>query len=172
MDDRPLVAQVRRRADRGSRAPRHGGCSADASGTRCRRPRATVIVVHGGGKEIDAALKAAGIEKRQVEGLRITDEADARRRRLGPGRDGQHPLRGRAQHGGRARPWLTGADASCGLSRRPRPTGRWMAGGRSGLRRGADRGADMQLLHTLDAPPLRARSLPASASDGTDGFST
>jgi len=33
-----------------------------------------IAVVHGGGKEIDAALKAAAIEKRQVEGLRITDE--------------------------------------------------------------------------------------------------
>ena len=36
---------------------------------------AAVVVVHGGGKEIDAALRAAGIEKRQVDGLRITDEA-------------------------------------------------------------------------------------------------
>src|SRR5215204_6512874 len=34
-----------------------------------------VVVVHGGGKEIDAALKVARIEKRQVDGLRITDEA-------------------------------------------------------------------------------------------------
>ena len=33
-----------------------------------------LVVAHGGGREIDAALKAAGIEKRQVEGLRITDE--------------------------------------------------------------------------------------------------
>ncbi|MEQ1909680.1 MAG: acetylglutamate kinase, partial [Vicinamibacterales bacterium] len=33
-----------------------------------------LVIVHGGGKEIDAALKAAGIEKRQVDGLRITDE--------------------------------------------------------------------------------------------------
>ncbi|HEY7171969.1 MAG TPA: acetylglutamate kinase [Vicinamibacterales bacterium] len=32
-----------------------------------------LVVVHGGGKEIDAALRAAGIEKRQVDGLRITD---------------------------------------------------------------------------------------------------
>jgi acetylglutamate kinase len=32
-----------------------------------------LAVVHGGGREIDVALKAAGIEKRQVEGLRITD---------------------------------------------------------------------------------------------------
>jgi acetylglutamate kinase len=34
---------------------------------------ASLVVVHGGGREIDAALKAAGVEKRQVEGLRITD---------------------------------------------------------------------------------------------------
>jgi len=34
-----------------------------------------LVIVHGGGKEIDAALKAAGIEKRQVDGLRITDAA-------------------------------------------------------------------------------------------------
>lgn len=33
-----------------------------------------LAIVHGGGKEIDAALKAAGIPKRQVEGLRITDD--------------------------------------------------------------------------------------------------
>src|SRR5687768_13273029 len=37
--------------------------------------RAALVIVHGGGKEIDAALKAAGIEKRQVDGLRITDDA-------------------------------------------------------------------------------------------------
>src|SRR5262245_29380354 len=37
--------------------------------------RGRVVVVHGGGKEIDAALKVAGIDKRQVDGLRITDEA-------------------------------------------------------------------------------------------------
>ena len=34
-----------------------------------------VAIVHGGGKEIDAALKAAGLDKRQVDGLRITDDA-------------------------------------------------------------------------------------------------
>lgn len=33
-----------------------------------------LVVVHGGGKEIDAALKVAGIAKQQVEGLRITDD--------------------------------------------------------------------------------------------------
>jgi acetylglutamate kinase len=37
--------------------------------------RTPLVVVHGGGREIDAALKAAGIDKRQVDGLRITDAA-------------------------------------------------------------------------------------------------
>ena len=34
-----------------------------------------LVVVHGGGREIDASLARAGIEKRQVDGLRITDHA-------------------------------------------------------------------------------------------------
>ena len=34
---------------------------------------AALVVVHGGGKEIDAALAVAGIPKRQVDGLRVTD---------------------------------------------------------------------------------------------------
>ena len=33
-----------------------------------------IVIVHGGGREIDAALARAGIQKRQVDGLRITDE--------------------------------------------------------------------------------------------------
>jgi acetylglutamate kinase len=37
--------------------------------------KTALVVVHGGGREIDAALARAGIEKRQVDGLRITDEA-------------------------------------------------------------------------------------------------
>jgi acetylglutamate kinase len=32
-----------------------------------------LVVVHGGGKQIDAALAVAGIPKRQVDGLRVTD---------------------------------------------------------------------------------------------------
>jgi acetylglutamate kinase len=43
-----------------------------AAVARSGRP---LVVVHGGGREIDAALKTAGIEKRQVDGLRITDAA-------------------------------------------------------------------------------------------------
>ncbi|HWW83344.1 MAG TPA: acetylglutamate kinase [Vicinamibacterales bacterium] len=33
-----------------------------------------LVIVHGGGKEIDTALAGAGIEKQQVDGLRITDD--------------------------------------------------------------------------------------------------
>jgi acetylglutamate kinase len=34
-----------------------------------------LVVVHGGGREIDAALAQMGIAKHQVDGLRVTDEA-------------------------------------------------------------------------------------------------
>lgn len=37
--------------------------------------RTSLVVVHGGGREIDAALAAAGIPKHQVDGLRVTDTA-------------------------------------------------------------------------------------------------
>jgi acetylglutamate kinase len=37
--------------------------------------RGPLVVVHGGGREIDRALFAAGITKQQVDGLRLTDEA-------------------------------------------------------------------------------------------------
>ena len=33
-----------------------------------------LVIIHGGGREIDAALARVGIAKRQVDGLRITDE--------------------------------------------------------------------------------------------------
>lgn len=45
----------------------------EAVSTATRRG-ARLAIVHGGGKEIDAALKAAGIEKKQVDGLRVTDD--------------------------------------------------------------------------------------------------
>ena len=35
--------------------------------------RTSLVVVHGGGREIDAGIAAAGLEKRQVDGLRVTD---------------------------------------------------------------------------------------------------
>jgi acetylglutamate kinase len=37
--------------------------------------RVSLVVVHGGGREIDMALSTAGIAKRQVDGLRVTDAA-------------------------------------------------------------------------------------------------
>jgi acetylglutamate kinase len=46
-----------------------------ASIRRICQSGAPLAIVHGGGREIDAALKTAGIEKRQVDGLRVTDEA-------------------------------------------------------------------------------------------------
>ena len=46
-----------------------------ASTIASAEPRKTpLVIVHGGGREIDASLARAGIEKRQVDGLRITDE--------------------------------------------------------------------------------------------------
>jgi acetylglutamate kinase len=43
--------------------------------TAIARGAGAFVIVHGGGKEIDAALKTAGIEKKQADGLRITDDA-------------------------------------------------------------------------------------------------
>lgn len=75
-----------------------------------------LVVVHGGGKEIDAALTAAGIEKRQVDGLRITDDAtlDIVVAVLA-GAINTRFVAALAAAGVRA-VGLTGADAGCGLS--------------------------------------------------------
>ncbi|MEI6669244.1 MAG: acetylglutamate kinase [Acidobacteriota bacterium] len=37
--------------------------------------RVPLVVIHGGGREIDAELAKAGIPKHQVDGIRVTDEA-------------------------------------------------------------------------------------------------
>ena len=109
-----------------------------------------VAVVHGGGREIDAALTAAGIEKRQVEGLRITDAptldvvvsvlAGAVNTRLVAA----------LTTGGVAAVGLTGADGACGLSE-PAPPHRTVDGrlvelGHVGVPADA---ADTRLLRTL-----------------------
>lgn len=44
-----------------------------ARGITALSKKAALVVVHGGGREIDAALAAAGIPKQQVDGLRVTD---------------------------------------------------------------------------------------------------
>jgi acetylglutamate kinase len=46
-----------------------------ARGIASLAAQASLVVVHGGGKEIDAALAAAGIPKVQVDGVRVTDTA-------------------------------------------------------------------------------------------------
>lgn len=55
--------------------PAHLASVVAAIATIARTATAPVVIVHGGGKEIDAALKTAGIEKKQVDGLRMTDGA-------------------------------------------------------------------------------------------------
>jgi acetylglutamate kinase len=122
-----------------------------------------LAIVHGGGKEIDAALKTAGIEKRQVEGLRITDEptlavvvsvlAGAVNTRLVAA----------LSAAGVAAVGLTGADGACGLSEVAPPhqtvTGHSVELGRVGLPGGE---ADMRLLQTL----LKDGFVPVVASIG------
>ena len=44
-----------------------------AAGIASMARKASLVVVHGGGREIDAALATAGIPKQQIDGLRITD---------------------------------------------------------------------------------------------------
>ena len=112
--------------------------------------RTAIVIVHGGGKEIDAALKVAGLEKRQVDGLRITDEPTldvvvsvlaglVNTRFVASLNTAGVPAVG-----------LTGADASCGLSS-VAPPHRSTSGGVVNLERvgipNAD--ADMGVLHTL-----------------------
>jgi acetylglutamate kinase len=46
-----------------------------ATGIVALASQVRLVVVHGGGREIDAALATAGIPKRQVDGLRVTDQA-------------------------------------------------------------------------------------------------
>ena len=134
-----------------------------ASVARIAATGAPLVVVHGGGKEIDAALKLAGIEKRQVEGLRITDE---------PTLDvvvsvlaGVVNTRFVAalSAAGVAAVGLTGADAGCGLSDVAPPhktvDGRAVELGRVGL---PDPKADMRVLQTL----LKGGFVPVVSSIG------
>ena len=111
-----------------------------------------LVVVHGGGKEIDAALKVAGIEKRQVDGLRITDDAtlDVVVAVLAGAVNTRFVAA--LNTAGVAAVGLTGADAACGLSAASPPhqavDGRVVNLGRVGV---PEAGADMRLLRTLTA---------------------
>lgn len=128
-------------------------------------PALPLVIVHGGGREIDAALKMAGIEKRQVDGLRITDEptldvvvsvlAGAVNTRLVA----------TLTTAGVSAVGLTGADGPCGLSAVAPPhrsvDGALVDLGRVGIPVAT---ADVRLLETL----LRDRFVPVIASVGVD----
>jgi acetylglutamate kinase len=125
-----------------------------------------LVLVHGGGKEIDSALKAAGIEKRQVEGLRITDPATLDVVVAVLAGTVNTRLVAALQSAGVVAVGLTGADAACGLSR-PAPAHRTVDGsvvelGRVGV---PDPGADMRLLDTL----IRDGFVPVIACIGLGG---
>jgi acetylglutamate kinase len=109
-----------------------------------------LVLVHGGGKEIDAALNTAGIDKKQVDGLRITDEAtlDVVVSVLA-GAVNTRFVAALATAGVRA-VGLTGADAGLGLSEAAPPhravDGRTVDLGRVGIPTAA---ADVSVVTTL-----------------------
>ena len=109
-----------------------------------------LVIVHGGGKEIDAALRTAGIEKRQVDGLRVTDERTLAVVISVLAGTINTRLVAALTTSGVPAVGLTGADAGCGLSE-PAPLhsttdGRVVDLGRVGV---PAAGADMRVLETL-----------------------
>jgi acetylglutamate kinase len=163
MSDRPLVLKIGGELleDRGNLSTVVASLAAIVGG----KSAAPLVIVHGGGKEIDAALKAAGIEKRQVEGLRVTDEetldvvisvlAGAVNTRVVAA----------LNTAGVEAVGLTGADASCGLCATAPPhttvDGRTVDLGRVGV---PHPDADMRLVRTL----ADHRFVPVIACIGMD----
>lgn len=111
-----------------------------------------LVIVHGGGKEIDAALARAGIEKRQVDGLRVTDEATLDAVVAVLAGTVNTRLVAALAHAGVPAVGLTGADGQCGLSDAAPPhrsvDGRMVDLGRVGI---PNAHADVRLLSTLTA---------------------
>jgi len=109
-----------------------------------------IAIVHGGGKEIDAALKSAGIEKRQVEGLRITDEPTLEVVVSVLAGIVNTRFVAALSAAGVAAVGLTGADGGCGLAEVAPPhktvDGRSVELGRVGV---PDRKSDTRVLRTL-----------------------
>jgi acetylglutamate kinase len=124
-----------------------------------------LVLIHGGGREIDAALQRAGIAKRQVDGLRITDEAtlaivvSVLAGAVNPRFVAALNTAGVPAIG------LTGADARCALSSLSPPhrthDGRLVDLGRVGV---PDPDADVSLLRMLVA----AGFVPVLACIGVD----
>ncbi len=132
------------------------------------KPVVPVVIIHGGGKEIDAALKAAGIEKRQVDGLRITDDPTlCVVVSVLAGTINTRFVAALTAAGVRA-VGLTGADAACGLCEEAPPhravDGRVVDLGRVGL---PSDGSDTKLLGTLSgAGYVPVLACIGMASDG------
>jgi acetylglutamate kinase len=122
-----------------------------------------LVIVHGGGREIDAALKVHGIEKRQVDGLRITDEATLDVVVAVLAGIVNTRLVAALSAAGVAAVGLTGADGSCGVSDVAPPhkavDGRLVELGRVGL---PARASSPRLLQTL----LADRFVPVVCSIG------
>lgn len=130
---------------------------------RAAKQSVPLVIVHGGGKEIDTALKAAGLEKRQVDGLRITDDATLEIVvAVLAGAVNTRFVAALVAAGVRA-VGLTGADAACGLSELAPPhravDGRSVDLGRVGIPSAA---SDTTLLTTL----VGDRFVPVTASIG------
>jgi acetylglutamate kinase len=109
-----------------------------------------LVVVHGGGREIDVALKTAGIEKSQVDGLRITDEATLEVVVSVLAGTVNTRLVAAMTTAGVPAVGLTGADGGCGLAEAAPPhravDGRMVNLGRVGV---PVENADTRLLTTL-----------------------
>jgi acetylglutamate kinase len=123
-----------------------------------------LVVVHGGGRAIDAELRARGLAPKFVDGLRITDDAalDTVVSVLA-GRNNTTLVAAIGAAGGRA-VGLTGADGRIGLSRRAAPL-RTVAGDTADLGLvGEPEGRDASLLSDL----LGIGCIPVVASIGVD----
>lgn len=130
-----------------------------------RRGPAPLVIVHGGGREIDTALRAAGIEKRQVDGLRVTDEATLDVVVAVLAGTVNTRLAAALNTAGVAAVGLTGADGRCGVALRApahsSADGRTVDLGRVGV---PAETSDVRVLQTL----VDADFLPVIASIGVD----
>ncbi|HEY7499849.1 MAG TPA: acetylglutamate kinase [Vicinamibacterales bacterium] len=123
-----------------------------------------LVVVHGGGRAIDAELRARGESPRFVDGLRVTDAAALETVvSVLAGRTNTSLVAAIGAAGGRA-VGLTGADGAIGLSRRAEPL-RTVSGDLVDLGLvGEPTGADAGLLAAL----LQIGCIPVVASIGVD----
>lgn len=92
-----------------------------ASGIAALARTSKLVVVHGGGREIDAGLALAGIPKRQVDGLRVTDAPtlDVVVSVLGGAINTR--LVAAVRRAGAAAVGLTGADAGVAIAKKAAP---------------------------------------------------